>query len=56
MPIENDTNEKGMTGSGLIIINAHKKTAQNLRGTIKELQNCLQLKNNKKRVIVNFLR
>ena len=56
MPIANDTEEKGMTGSGLIILNAHKKTVQNLRGTIKELQNCLQIQGNKKRIIINFIR
>ena len=56
MPIENDNEEKGMTGSGLIVLNTHKNTANNLRGCIKELQNCLQIKNNNKRVIVNFLR
>ena len=56
MPIDNDTDEKGMTGSGLIVINSHVKTAQSLRGSIKEIQNCLQYKDNKKRVIVNFLR
>jgi len=56
MPIKNDNEEREMTGSGLIGINTHKKTAQNLRGTIKELQNCLQIKDNKKRVIVNYLK
>ena len=56
MPIKNDSEEKGMTGSGLIVLNTHKKTAQSLRGSIKELQSCLQLKDNKKRVIVNYLR
>jgi len=56
MPIENDKEEKGMTGSGLIILNTHKKTAQSLRGTISELQNCLQIKGNKKKIIVNYLR
>ena len=56
MPIKNDSEERGMTGSGLIAINTHQKTALNLRGSIKELQNCLQLKDNKKRVIVNYLR
>ena len=56
MPIKNDNDEKEMTGSGLIILNTHKKTVQNLRGTIKELQNCLQVKDNKKRIIINFLR
>jgi 23S rRNA (adenine2030-N6)-methyltransferase len=56
MPIENDNNERGMTGSGLIVLNSHKKTPNNLRGAIKELQGCLQINNNKKRVIVNFLR
>ena len=56
MPIKNDKEEKGMTGSGLIILNTHKKTAQSLRGTISELQNCLQDKGNKKRIIVNYLR
>lgn len=56
MPIKNDSNEKGMTGSGLIALNTHQKTALSLRGTIKELQTCLQLKDNRKRVIVNYLR
>jgi 23S rRNA (adenine2030-N6)-methyltransferase len=56
MPITNDSEEKGMTGSGLIALNTHKKTALSLRGSIKELQTCLQLKDNKKRVIVNYLR
>ena len=56
MPVKNDSVEKGMTGSGLIILNTHNKTAINLRGCIKELQNCLQFKENKKRVIVNYLR
>ena len=56
MPIKNDSEERGMTGSGLIAINTHQKTALNLRGSIKELQNCLQLKDNKKRIIVNYLR
>jgi len=56
LPIENDKEEKGMTGSGLIVFNSHKKTAQNLRGVIVELQRCLQKKDNKKRVIVNYLR
>ena len=56
MPIENDKVEKGMTGSGLIVLNTHKKTAQSLRGSITELQKCLQKKDNKKRVIVNYLR
>ena len=56
MPIQNDTEEKGMTGSGLIILNTHRKTAQNLRSIIMELQNCLQIKNNKKKIIVNYLR
>lgn len=56
MPLQNDTEGKGMTGSGLIALNSHKKTAQSLRGSIIELQNCLQEKDNKKRVIVNFLR
>lgn len=56
MPIKNDTEEKGMKGSGLIVLNTHRKTALSLRGTIKELQSCLQLKDNKKRVIVNYLR
>ena len=56
MPIQKDNEESGMTGSGLIILNAHKKTPQSLRGTIKELQSFLQIKNNKKRIIVNFLR
>jgi len=45
-----------MTGSGLIALNTHQKTALSLRGSIKELQNCLQLKDNKKRIIVNYLR
>jgi 23S rRNA (adenine2030-N6)-methyltransferase len=56
MPIMNDKEDKGMTGSGLMAINTHKKTAQNLRGTIKELQSCLQINDNKKRVFVNYLR
>tara|TARA_B110000438_G_C15695155_1_gene598624 strand:- start:101 stop:940 length:840 start_codon:yes stop_codon:yes gene_type:complete len=56
MPIENDKEEKGMTSSGLIAFNTHPKTANNLRGTIVELQKCLAIKNNKKRVIVNYLR
>jgi len=56
MPIENDKIEKGMTASGLIVLNTHKKTAQSIRGTITELQNCLQIKNNKKKIIVNYLR
>ena len=56
MPIKNDNNEKDMTGSGLIVLNSHKKTAQSLRGTIIELQSCLQLKDNKKKIIVNYLR
>jgi len=56
MPIQNDNEERGMTGSGLIVLNAHKKTIQNLRGTIKELQSGLQLKDNKKKIIINFLR
>ena len=56
MPIENDKTDRGLTGSGLIVLNSHKKTANNLRGTIKELQTCLQNKENKKRVIVNNLR
>ena len=56
MPIENDKDESGMTSSGLIILNSHNKTAQNLRGCINELQLCLQNKGNKKRVIVNYLR
>ena len=56
MPIKSDSDEKGMTGSGLIALNTHQKTALSLRGTIKELQNCLQLKDNKKRIIVNYLR
>ena len=56
MPLDNDSIERGMTGSGLIIINTHLKTANSLRGTIKELQNCLQKKDNKKRIIVNNLR
>jgi len=56
MPLQNDSDGRGMTGSGLIVLNAHKKTVQNLKGTIAELQNCLQIKNNKKRVIVNFLK
>jgi 23S rRNA (adenine2030-N6)-methyltransferase len=56
MPIENDKEEKGMTGSGLIVLNTHIKTAQSLRGSIIELQKCLQIKDNKKRVIVNYLR
>ena len=56
MPIKNDSNDKGMTGSGIIALNTHAKTALNLRGTIKELQTCLQLKDNRKRVIVNYLR
>ena len=56
MPIQNDNNEKNITGSGLIVLNAHKKTAQNLKVTIIELQSILQLKDNKKRIIVNNLR
>ena len=56
MPIKNDNEEREMTGSGLIAINTHKKTAQNIRGTIKELQKSLQTKDNKKRIIVNYLR
>jgi 23S rRNA (adenine2030-N6)-methyltransferase len=56
MPIQNDNEERGMTGSGLIVLNAHKKTIQNLRGTVKELQSGLQAKDNKKRIIINFLR
>ena len=56
MPIKNDSDEKGMSGSGLIILNTHNKTANSLRGTIKELQICLQLKDNRKRIIVNYLR
>ena len=56
MPIENDNDENYMTGSGLIVLNSHKKTAQNLRGTIVELQSSMQKKENKKRVIVNYLR
>ena len=56
MSIENDNDENYMTGSGLIVINSHKKTAQNLRGTIVELQSSLQKKNNRKRAIVNYLR
>ena len=56
MPIKNDSDERGMTGSGLIVLNTHKKTALSLRGTIKELQTCLQFKDNRKRVIVNYLR
>ena len=56
MPIKNDTEEKGMTGSGLIILNTHQKTALSLRGTIKELQNCLQVNDNNKKIIVNYLR
>jgi len=56
MPIQNDNSEKDMTGSGLIIINSHKKTAQSIRGTIIELQSILQFKDNKKKVIVNNLK
>ena len=56
MPIKNDSIERGMSGSGLIVLNTHQKTAQSLRGTVKEIQDCLQLEGNKKRVIVNFLR
>jgi len=56
MPIENDKVEKGMTASGLIVLNTHKKTSRSIRGTITELQNCLQIKDNKKKIIVNYLR
>ena len=56
MPIKNDNEEKEMTGSGLLVFNSHKKSAQSLRGTINEIQKCLQNKDNKKRTIVNFLR
>lgn len=56
MPITNDNDEKDMKGSGLIVLNTHHKTAQSLRGTILDLQNNLQLKDNKKKVIVNYLR
>ena len=56
MPIQNDNEEINMTGSGLLVFNAHIKTKQSLRGTIIELQKCLQLKENKKKVIVNYLR
>ena len=56
MPIQNDNNEKDMTANGLIVLNTHKKTAQSLKGTIIELQSILQLKDNKKRVIVNNLK
>ena len=56
MPIQNDNEEINMTGSGLLVFNAHNKTKQSLRGTIIELQKCLQLKGNKKKVIVNYLR
>ena len=56
MPIKNNSEEKGMTGSGLIVLNSHQKTALSLRGSIKELQRCLQIKDNKKRVIVNYLK
>ena len=56
MPIKNDSDEKNMTGSGLIVFNSHKKTVQSLKGTILELQSNLQLKDNKKKVIVNYLR
>ena len=56
MPIQNDSEEINMTGSGLLVFNAHNKTKQSLRGTIIELQKCLQLKENKKKVIVNYLR
>ena len=53
MPIRNDDIDKGMTGSGLIVLNTHKNTAQNLRGAITELQNCLKIENCKKRVIAS---
>ena len=56
MPIKNDSEARGMTGSGLMALNTHQKAALSLRGSIKELQSCLQLKDNKKRVIVNYLR
>ena len=56
LPIENDNEEKDMTASGLLILNTHKKTAQNLRGTIIELQKYLQKNGNKKRIIINYLR
>ena len=54
MPIENDKVEKGMTASGLIVLNTHKKTSRSIRGTITELQNCLHIKDNKKKIIVNY--
>ena len=56
MPIKNDEIDKGMTGSGLIVLNTHKNTAQNLRGSIIELQNCLKMEGNRKKVFVNYLR
>ena len=56
MPIQNDNEEIDMTGSGLLVFNTRNKTNQKLRGTISELQKCLQLKENKKRIIVNYLR
>jgi len=56
MPIQNDNEEIDMTGSGLLVFNAHSKSNQSLKGTIKELQKCLQLKGNKRRVIVNYLK
>ena len=56
MPIQNDNNEKDMTASGLIVLNSHKKTFQNIKSTIIELQSILQLKDNKKRVLINNLR
>ena len=56
MPIQNDNDETNMSGSGLLVFNAHKKTNQSLRRTIIELQKCLQFKENKKKVIVNYLR
>ena len=56
MPIQNDNNEVDMTGSGVLVFNSHNQTDKNIRGTIKELQKCLQFKENKKKIIVNYLR
>ena len=56
VPIKNDNEEREMTGSGLIVLNSHEKTRQNLLGTIKEIHNCLKSIDCKERVKVHYFK
>ena len=56
LPIENYSEEVGLKGSGIFLINSNKKIISNLKSTIYELYDHLKNKNCKIKPVFQYLK